>query len=203
MSVAVLAWHCALMRAHAACAVPVALIPGPRPRGAIRIPASAHPVGARVADMHYLIPTLGVQSASDQRAGSAARSCHPSVWSGACGAVPIHGSARARQRPQHSLASAGSAPQRPLLLLSPSGSGAGVRARRRWSHRRHPGSPTVRRAIGAAPAPALRSAPAASCALRQRWRGCPIRDYLSKVGITWNRGRKSMVRTMAHILESR
>ncbi len=53
-------------------------------------------------------------------------------------------------------------------LRSPSGSGAGVRARRSWPRRRHAGHTSVRRAIGAAPATALRSAPAASCALRQR-----------------------------------
>ncbi len=143
-----------------------------------------------------MIPTLGVQSSlpkqpnncitltvpgrawlpdpfqgscrSDQRAALPARPCRPSGWSGACSAVPIRVIARARQRPKQSPASAGSAPQRPLLLRSPSGSGAGVRARRSWPRRRHPGPPTVRRAIGAAPATALRSAPAASCALRQR-----------------------------------
>ncbi len=117
---------------------------------------------------HQLIPTLGVQSSSDQRAALPARPCHPSGWSGACGDVPIHVSARALTRPQQSPASAGVVPQRLLLLRSPSGSGAGVRARRRWPRRRHPDPPTVRRAIGAAPATALRSAPAASCALRQR-----------------------------------
>ncbi len=103
-----------------------------------------------------MIPTLGVQSSlpkqpnsritltvpgsawlpdpfqgssrSDQRAALPARPCHPFVWSGACGAVPIHVSARARQRPQHSPASAGSAPQRPLLLSPlPAGAGTGVR----------------------------------------------------------------------------
>ncbi len=78
-----------------------------------------------------IIPTLGVQSSSDQRAALPARPCHPAVWSGACGAVPIHVIARARQRPKQSPPSAGSAPQRPLLLsLLPAGAGLGVRARR-------------------------------------------------------------------------
>ncbi len=140
-----------------------------------------------------VIPTLGVQSSlpkqpnscitltvpgraglpdpfqgssrSDQRAALPAFPRHPSVWSGACSAVPIHGIARARQRPQQSPASAGSASQCPLLLSPlpagegtgvrvsslPAGAGTGVRARRSWPHRHHPGPASVQRAIGATP----------------------------------------------------
>ncbi len=111
-----------------------------------------------------IIPTLGAQSSSDQRAALPALPCHPAVWSEACGAVPIHVIARAR--------SARSNPPRQrepcLSARCCSALPAGVRARRRWPRYRHAGQTSVRRAIGAAPATALRSAPAASCALRQR-----------------------------------
>ncbi len=82
--------------------------------------------GWRTCFLSDLTPTLGVQSSSDQRAALPARPCYPSVWSGACGAVPIHVIARARQRPKQSPASAGVVPQRPLLRPAPSGRVAGA-----------------------------------------------------------------------------